>query len=341
MVKVGLIGIGFMGHTHYQIYKNHRRARLVALADYNREKLAGDFSSIGGNVGETASGKEDLSAVNTTTDPMKLIADPEVELVDICLPTDLHYKVALAALKSGKHVFLEKPMAQNVQQAAKLATAAARSKGYFMVGHCIRFWPEYEVAHNIVTSGRYGRVREVLLERSANPPMWGDKDWLMNAKRSGGAALDLQIHDADFALHLLGKPKRVYAWGDKGPSKGIDVVHAALEYPRNVRVTIVTGWIYHGTFPFNMAFRIRCEKATIQYDMGSGQPMTVYTASGKEITPKVPAGSGWERELGYFIKCIEKKTRPTVVTAKSSLESVKLVEAELKSIKTARAVKYK
>jgi len=338
MVNVGLIGIGFMGYTHYQTYKQHRKARIVALGDYNKAKLAGDWSSIGGNIGDMQRGREDLSGINTYVDPMKLIADPAVEMVDICLPTDLHHKYALAALKAGKHVFCEKPMAYDSKQASEIAKAASRARGYFMVGHCIRFWPEYEVAHKLVKSGRYGRVREVFLRRVVNPPIFGDKNWFMKARRSRGAVLDLQIHDVDYAMYLLGRPKRVWAWGDKGPSGGIDVVHAGLEYPRNVHVSIVAGWIYHGAFPFNMAFCIRCEKATISYDMAGGQPLAVYTANGKQLTPKVPAGTGWERELHYFINCIEKKTKPTVVTAKSSLEAVELVEAELQSIASGRAV---
>lgn len=341
MVKVGLVGLGFMGYMHYQIYKKHRRAKIVAIADYNKDKLAGDWRSIAGNIGDQSQDKEDLTGISTYGDPGKLVADPNVDLIDICLPTDLHHDAAVAALKSGKHVFLEKPIARDVRQATRIVRAASKAKGQFMVGHCVRFWPEYETAYKLITSGRYGRVREMFLRRVANAPTYADKNWFMNSNRSGGAALDLQIHDADYALHLLGRPTRVWAWGDKGPSGGIDAIHAGLEYPRNVRVSIVVGWAYHGSFPFNMAFCIRCEKATIQYDMVSGQPLTVYTATGKEIKPKVPAGTGWDRELDYFLNCVAKKRKPTVVTAKSSLESLKLVEAELKSIRTGKAVVYK
>lgn len=340
MIKVGLIGIGFMGHTHYQIHKNNPRVKLVALADYDKAKLAGDWRSIGGNLGGKERGKEDLSGIKTYLDPMDLINDPDVQMVDICLPTDLHAQYAIAALKAGKHVFLEKPMARDSKQAKAIADAAGKAKGYFMVGHCVRFWPEYEVAVELINSKKYGKLREVFLRRVANPPTYGNKNWFMDGKRSGGAALDLHIHDADFALYLCGKPKKVWAWGEKGPSKAMDVVHAGYECAGGVHVNVVGGWIYNNPFPFNMEFCIRTEKATFLFDMASGKPMTIYTGN-KEITPKVPAGTGWSRELAYFIKCIETKKKPTVVTAKSSLESVKLIEAELKSIESGKAVAMK
>ncbi|NLX20149.1 MAG: Gfo/Idh/MocA family oxidoreductase [Phycisphaerae bacterium] len=341
MVKVGLIGLGFMGYTHYQIYKKNRRAKVVAIGDYNRDKLEGDWSSVGGNLGDMAREKEDLSGIKTYANPLDMLGDPNVDVVDICLPTDLHHDMAIQALKSGKHVFSEKPMARNFKEAQEIAKAAGRAKGFYMVGHCIRFWPEYEVAKQIVDSGKYGRVEEVFLRRVANPPTYGDKNWFMNATRSGGGELDLHIHDADYALYLLGKPKRVWAWGSKGPSGGIDVVHAGLEYPRNVHVNIIGGWAYHAPFPFNMEFCIRCEKATLHYDMQEGKPLTIYTAAGKVIVPKVPAGTGWERELDYFLKCVEKNEKPTVVTAQSSLESVRLIDAEMRSIAAGKAVDYR
>ncbi len=341
MVKVGVIGIGFMGHTHYQIYKQHKKAKVVAIADYRESRLRGEWGDIGGNVGDMKREREDLTGISTYKKPMDLINDPNVELVDICMPTDMHKELAIAALKAGKHVFLEKPMARDSKEAAEIARAASRAKGYFMVGHCIRFWPEYEVTYKLIKSGKYGKVREVLLRRVANPPTFADKNWFMKQRRSGGAILDLHIHDIDYALYLLGKPKRVWAWGSKGPSGGIDVVHAGYEYSGGAHVTIIGGWAYHAPFPFNMEFCIRCDKGTFLYDMATGKPLTIYTDKGKEVVPKLPDGTGWSRELDYFIKCIEKKTKPEVITAKSSLESVKFVELERKSIETGKAVPTK
>jgi predicted dehydrogenase len=340
MVKVGLAGIGFMGLTHYNAHAENPKVEFVAIADYDKAKLAGDWSKIGGNLGDGQGCKRDLSGIKTYEKYMDMINDPDIDMIDICMPTDLHAEVAIAALKAGKHVFLEKPMARDSKQAKAIADAAAKAKGYFMVGHCIRFWPEYEVAYNMIKSKKYGKVREVFLRRVGTQPTYADKNWFMNGKRSGGGSLDLHIHDVDFALYLCGMPDKVSAWGEKGPSKEIDIVHASYEYDKGPHVNIVGGWSYHTPFPFNMEFCIRTDKATFVYDMASGKPFAVYT-DGKEIIPDLPAGTGWSRELEYFIDCIESKKKPKVITAASSLETVKMVEAELKSIEKGKAVTIK
>lgn len=338
MIKVGIIGLGFMGHTHYQIYKQHKDATIVAIADHRESRLRGEWWDIGGNIGDMERKREDLSGINTYKDPYDLINDPNVELVDICMPTDLHKDLAIAALKAGKHVFLEKPMARTAEEAKELLNVANRAKTFFMVGHCIRFWPEYEVTYKLIKSGKYGKVKEVFLRRVANPPTFADQNWFMKGKRSGGAILDLHIHDVDYILYLLGKPKKIWAWGDKGPSGMIDVVYSSYEYPNNVHASIIGGWVYHAPFPFNMEFCIRTEKATFVYDMLSGSPLKIYTDRKKELIPKLPEGTGWSREIDYFLKCIKSKKKPEIVTARSSYESIVMVEKELESIQTKKAV---
>ncbi len=340
MIRVGLAGIGFMGFSHYEAHMKNPKVKLAAIADYNTKKLAGDWSSIGGNLGAGPNGNRDLSGIKTYENYMDMINDPDIDMIDICMPTDLHAEVAIAALNAGKHVFLEKPMARNSKQAQAIADAAARARGYFMVGHCIRFWPEYRLTFDMIKSRKFGKVREVFLRRVANPPTYADKNWFMNGKRSGGGILDLHIHDVDYALYLCGIPDKVYAWGEKGPSKEVDIVHAGYDYDNGPHVTIIGGWSYHAPFPFNMEFCIRTDKATFHYDMTSGKPFTVYT-EGKEIVPELPAGSGWSTELEYFVNCIETKKKPKIITAASSLESVKMVEAELKSIEKGKIIVIK
>ncbi len=335
MINVGIIGLGFMGVTHYNIYKANPRARVAALCDAQESRLRGEWGSIGGNIGE-AKQAEDLSGIKTMTDYREMLADPEIQLVDICLRTDFHREVAVAALKAGKHVLLEKPMAASVKDARAIRDAAKAAKGYFMVGHCIRFWPEYAAAHELCKSRRYGRVRELFMRRMSSPPTWGYQNWLMNAAASGGALLDLHIHDVDYALYLLGKPERISAWGDKGPSKDIDVVHASFDYANGARATLIGGWCYQG--PFNMEFTIRCDKATLAYNLSSGEGLMVHTTEGSARLD-VGEGDGYAREIDYLLECIEKRRRPKIVTADSSLESIEFVDRERRSIESGRPVR--
>jgi len=120
MIKVGVIGIGMMGSTHLDIYSRLKQARVVAISDIDPDKLSGKARAKG-NIEGQAQGLFDMAAVRKHDEGMKLIADEEVELVDICLPTPLHMKYARAALKAGKHVMVEKPLARTRREADILA----------------------------------------------------------------------------------------------------------------------------------------------------------------------------------------------------------------------------
>ena len=114
-------------------------------------------------------------------------------MVDVCLPTDLHAEVTVAALEAGKHVLCEKPMALTVAECDRMVAAAKASGRFLMIAHCIRFWPEYIALKEIVDSGQYGKVTSALFRRISGLPKWSE--WFPNPQRSGGAILDLHIHD--------------------------------------------------------------------------------------------------------------------------------------------------
>ncbi|MCK5700422.1 MAG: Gfo/Idh/MocA family oxidoreductase, partial [Cyclobacteriaceae bacterium] len=102
-IKVGIIGLGFMGSTHYRIYNDHAMAEIKAVADVDEAKLRGDWSKIIANIGEVDNNVPvDMTGIQTYSDALGLINNPEIDLVDICLPTYLHAKYILAALNAGK-----------------------------------------------------------------------------------------------------------------------------------------------------------------------------------------------------------------------------------------------
>ena len=130
---------------------------------------------------------------------------PEVDVVDICLPTDLHADFAVRALQMGKHVVCEKPMAISLAEADRMIEAARKSGRRLMIAHCIRFWPEYVELRRLVESGELGHLLSLSLTRYSPFPSWGSDNWLADERRAGGAALDLHIHDTDFAAYLMGR----------------------------------------------------------------------------------------------------------------------------------------
>lgn len=340
MINVGIVGLGFMGKAHFQFYQSSRKAQVVAIADVDPKKRAGDWSAIGGNIGDTTGVVVDLSGIRTYARAADLIADGDVDLVDICLPTYLHATATLAALKAGKHVMCEKPMALNSADCARVVKAAKTAPGKMMVGHCIRFWPEYAVAKKIIDSGRYGAVLSATFRRVSPTPTWSWQGWLMQGRRSGGAALDLHIHDTDYILWLFGQPKQVVSRGVRAMSGAIDHIVTHYDYrPRNLQVTAEGGWMMPSGLPFEMGFTIVCEKAALEYRSGRGAGLQVFLPSGRILTPRLPAGDGYTRELDYLLTCIERKRPVETVTPLTSARSVRVVECEIESARRRAAVR--
>ena len=155
---------------------------------------------MGGNLG-LALPNADFSGVARYRDWKSLLVDRAVDAVDICLPTDLHEQVANAALVAGKHVLCEKPMALSGKACDRMLVRAKEAAHVLMIGHVLRFWPAYRSLRQFVTSGENSAVQTATFTRMCGLPDWSS--WLPDANRSGGAVLDLLIHDLDRSFFYL------------------------------------------------------------------------------------------------------------------------------------------
>jgi predicted dehydrogenase len=209
MLSISVLGLGGMGRTHFGCYRKNPDARVVAICSSDERKLSGAWDAQALNVGASEAARVDLSGVATFRDWHDAIALPEVQLVDICLPTPLHAPVAIAALEAGKHVVCEKPIALTKEDAQRMADAAHANNRQLFVGHCLRFWPQYVAAHTIIANGEYGAPVYARFHRSSAMPSWSAGGWLLDAAQSGGALLDMHIHDIDVALWYFGEPADV------------------------------------------------------------------------------------------------------------------------------------
>ena len=343
-VKIGIVGLGFMGTTHWGIYSGMKNAKIVALSDVDARKRSGDVSAVVGNIGGGDNSKPlDLSGVKVYQDAAALIADPEVEVVDVCVPTPDHAEIVCAALAAGKHVFCEKPLCRDAAQMRRIVAAAKKAKGFFAVGLCVRAWPEYRHAWEYYKSGKAGKMRTATFKR-VSPSVDGNawRNWFMDGARSGGALLDLHVHDADEVNYFFGMPKSVTAFGATGvvSKGGVDHVFASYDYGDGTLVTAEGGWAAAKGTPFEMSFTIVCEKATLKLD-ASGYH--IYPVRGKPIAPKVDvkAGpTGWHQELADFVAGVAKGVRPEKYqTLQSVTDTMRLVFAEEKSVRTRGPVK--
>jgi predicted dehydrogenase len=244
------------------------------------------------------------------------------------------------ALQAGKHVFVEKPMALRVQDCDRMLAAAAQARKLLMVGHVLRFWPEYTVAAEVVSSGQYGKLRSLLMSRHGAAPHFGARDWFMDHTKSGGALLDLHIHDVDFTLGLLGMPKAVQAAGRTGPSGGYDHVMCSYDYgPAGPMVHAEASWTPGKDSPFVMAFRMELERATLLYSSNAQPTLGLFDEKGRPKL-KAPEGSGYLREIQHFIECIRKGVPSSIAPPISARNSLAVAMAEAKSIRTGRMVRF-
>jgi len=342
-VKIGLIGFGFMGTTHWGVYQGLKGAKVTALADVDAAKRKGDVSKVVGNIGGGDNSKPiDLKGVTVYADAMKLIKEADVDIVDICVPTVDHAKLAIAALAAGKHVFCEKPLCRTAAEVEKIVAAAKKAKGFFNVGLCVRAWPEYRAAYEYFKSGKAGKMRSATFKR-ISPGVDGNswKNWYMDGKVSGGALLDLHVHDTDQVNCFFGVPKSVRAVGANVLSKngGIDHVVTTYDYGDGRLVMAEGGWEQAKGATFEMSFTIVCEKATLKLDSAG---FNVFLKNGKKLTPKldVKAGpTGWHQELAYFVDCVRKGCKPTKYqTIDSVADTMRIVFAEEKAIKMRKEI---
>lgn len=354
MIRVGIIGAGFVGRNHFNQYEKMReRAPVVALCDKEADRRAGDWSKVMGNLADARGTKRDLGHIRPYVDWRELVADPEVDLVDICAPTFLHREMAVAALSAGKHVLCEKPMALTVAECDEMLAAAKGAKGRFMIAQCVRFWPEYVYLKAAVDDGRFGRLCSLELRRVAGLPDHSLGNWVVKPELSGGAVLDLHVHDVDYALYLFGKPARVVAQGYERPGRGMDRVHGQWFYAeqggggasaggRDARppaiVQLVGAWDLPSGYPFNMGFTAVFEQAVVLFDMYPSTPLTVLRNGERPERPELTHPEAYFAEIEHLVECIEQGHGPTVSTPPESRDAVAIALAEKESARGGRAV---
>jgi predicted dehydrogenase len=338
-LRFGVCGLGFMGRSHFARLRGHSRAAIVAICDHDARRRSGDWGDELGNLdlGQAAAGRVALDDIAAYATPDELIADPNVEAVLITLPTALHAGVAIAALQAGKHVLCEKPMAMTVGDCDRMIRAAEANGRTLMVAQCIRFWPQYEAIKHCVDEGRIGSVRFVGLRRLGCPPTYSAENWLLDGRQSGGALLDLHVHDVDFAHYLLGIPESVYARGTRGPSGGIDHVTATWAYPDGSYATLEGGWVLAAPWTFDMEISVHGERGTLGWAMSRGSEVVLRTGS-DDVEPIPCDGDALRREQDYFIECVVAGRPVEACTPSSSRASIALAWLERRSIETGRVV---
>lgn len=327
-----------MAATHINAYERLTEAKVTALCNPSGRRLNGNFQKVGGNIGSQNSPSLNMKQVKAYQSYDEMLANPRIDLIDICAPTHAHPDLAIAALQAGKHVICEKPLARDSNQAARILRAAEKSKKFFMPAMCLRFWPGWSWLKELVEEETYGKPLAARFRRVAEPPTWGQKHF-HDGKQSGGALLDLHIHDTDFVQFCFGKPRAVYSQGYYRFSGAIDHVVTQYVVDSNTIVHAEGSWAMAKGFGFSMAYTVNFEKATVDYDLARNANALRLSLDGKTPRTIKPKGDdGYVGELRYLAKCILTNKSPTVVTAADGLSAIQICEAEERSVRLGKLI---
>jgi predicted dehydrogenase len=337
-INVGIVGLGFMAATHIKAYRQLPSARITAICNPSGRNLDGDLTKVGGNIGSNDPVKLDMSKVKATRNFEDLISDPSIQLIDVCSPTSCHPEHVLRALQAGKHVMVEKPLARNSAAARKIVEAAAKAKTFCIPAMCLRFWPEWAWLKEAVEKHTYGEVLSARFRRVAEPPSWGKKHFPVGAQ-SGGALLDLHIHDVDFVQYLFGRPHAVFAMGYTKYTGAIDHVVAQYRINSGAIVQAEGSWAMAPGFGFSMSYTVNFEDATVDYDIARPPAEALKVCRGGKVKYiKCKGADGYVGELRHLLECIQSGIEPSTVRIEDGLLDVEICEAEEESIQTGRVV---
>lgn len=349
MVRIGIVGVGFMGMTHFEGARKLKGAKVTAIATRDPKKLAGDWSSIQGNFGPRG-GQVDLSKITAYADYHDLLNDPDIDLVDICLPTDQHEKVVLESLAAGKDTIVEKSIALDIKVADRMVAAAKKAGKLLMVAHVLPFFPEFRFAADCIQSGKYGKLRAAHFRRIISRPDWS-KD-IGDLHKTGGPGIDLHIHDNHFIGLVCGVPRQVHSRGilDQGYAQYLTTQYM-YDDPETT-VSCVSGGISASGMAFAHGFEIYLEKATLLYDFNTlggepilNRPLTLITGKGKVTQPVLKGGTEWcaafTAELQAAVQGVKEGREPRLLSGELARDALKLCHLEAKSIASGKAVRVK
>ena len=328
MITIAILGGGFMGASHAASYRAlGDRVNVKTVASHRSDRAAAVADSVGAEL---------------TADLQSAVRDPEVDVVDICLPTPLHRELAEEAFAAGKHVLLEKPIALTLEDADAIVAAAEQSSRLFMVGLVLRFWPEYVELQRRLAGGELGRPLAVSAMRLSPPADWND--WMADPGKSGGVPVDLLIHDFDQMNWLLGTPRRVFA---RAPHP--DHVLAIVEYD-GAQGIAEGSMAMPKAYPFSSNIRVLAENGVAEYGFSAApaedggnvgasaapRGLRLYPRGGEPVTVSVESADPWGPEIAYFVECVEQGRAPEQGTGAQARAALAVSLAAARSLESGR-----
>jgi predicted dehydrogenase len=328
MKRVGIIGAGGIGLWHIRSWQK-LPVELVGYYDTSAEAAARAARDCGGKA---------------FTSLAELLAS--VDVVDVCTPTPFHREPVLAAAAAGKDIVCEKPLARSLRDAQAMVDACRQAGVRLFVAQVVRFFRQFAQAKQIVDSGTIGRPGVLRSLRGGSPPAIGNRSWFADFEQSGGAIMDLGVHDIDFARWCMGEVERVFAQGltfaDVRPKDHALIV---LRFQSGAIGHIEVSWAYSPGI-WRTAFEIAGDRGLVEYDSSAPAPLTLTLTSPdapqvacppQNYSPLAPRDDPYLLELQHFLMCLESGAE-FLVTPQDGLEAVRVSLAAIESLRTGQPV---
>jgi predicted dehydrogenase len=334
-VRVAVVGVGNVAQiAHLPAYRNHPDVELAAIVEEDpikRKKVAHQYG--------VEATYEDLT---------QMLRKADVDAVDICTPNYLHAPMVITALRSGRHVLCEKPLARNAAEAKRMVDTAKKSKKILMVAMNNRYREDVQVLQTFIKRGELGNVQLVKAGWRRTAQAWrNSKTWVTDQQKSGGGALlDLGLPKMDLAMWIAGlkKPTRLTCnvFGRAG-SRGVeDSACAMVHFTGGASLILEVTWnlleqrdhtyleVYGSKGGANL------QPLHIHKEL-HGQLVNVTPALG---SPRFDYKESYKREIDHFVQCVQKRRKP-LTTGDEALSVLKILDAMYQSAESGSEVSFR
>jgi predicted dehydrogenase len=338
-VGVGIIGSQFISSIHAEALRAYPHADIRAVASPT--------------AGHAKAFAERFSIPHALTDYRKMLAMPEVDVVVVGVPNDLHHRITLDAAAAGKHVVMEKPLCLNLAEADQMIDACRKAKVKLMYAEELCFVPKYVRLKQLLDSGALGKptlIKQSEKHDGPHAPHFWDVE-----RSGGGVVMDMGCHGIEFFRWMLGRPKvqSVYAHmtrsvhGDK--TRGEDNAILLLEFPNGVTALAEESWTKMGGMDDRA--EVHGSQGVAYADLLHGNAIETYSASGYDYAvEKAGSTKGWSftiyeeawnygfhGEMAHFVDCVQ-NDRPPLVTGEDGRAVLEVIFAAYESARTGRKV---
>lgn len=325
-MRVGIVGAGSMGHAHAVGWAG-TDAEMVGVADLDRaggEALAAQY------------GWRYFDGLDSLL--------PEVDVVDLCVPTHLHYDMVLPAAQAGKHILCEKPIALTLERGKEMIAGCKAAGVRLFIGMVIHFFPEYVAVKRAIDTGRVGAPQVIRLTRASYRPKKPADNWFMDNAKSGGMMLDLMIHDFEYARWLAGDVERVFAKSVsvEHPEIAEDHALAVLRFRSGAMAHIEGSWAYPVPM-FSCKIEVAGDAGLVEWEGDRTMPIIshLHKTDGEASDVALPgsplAEDPWSAEVRHFWDAL-KHDKPFAVTAEDALAGLQIALAARASAQTGKPV---